>query len=201
MATPAPDKWVVAGLGNPGRSYAQTRHNVGARVVQCLAERWGVPMRVRDGLLWGAAVKEDGTTAFLALPQTYMNASGEVLAPFLRYRQVPPERLIVVVDDMDLPPGRLRIRAGGSSGGHHGLDSIIARLGTDRFPRVRLGVGKPPAPECGADWVLSGFAPDERKIVEEAVGRAVDCVETYLDKGADAAMRMMNPPNPDRGNS
>jgi peptidyl-tRNA hydrolase, PTH1 family len=200
VAAPLSEKWVVAGLGNPGPSYAQTRHNVGARAVQGLADRWGVLLRVRDGLLWGAAEKEDGTTAFLALPQTYMNASGEVLAPFLKYRNVPPERLIVVVDDMDLPPGRLRVRIGGSSGGHHGLDSIIAHLGTDRFTRVRLGVGKPPTSEDGAAWVLSGFAPGEREAVEEAVRRAADCVETYLDQGADAAMRTANPSPPDRGN-
>ena len=186
------DRWVVAGLGNPGPGYSHTRHNVGARVVETLAARWGLKFRLQDGLLWAAAENDGGMTAYLVLPQTYMNCSGEVLAPFARYRNVSPEHMLVVVDDMDLPPGRLRVRVGGSSGGHHGLDSIISHLGTSAFPRIRIGVGKAPVSGVGKDWVLSGFPPEERTIVDASVERAADCVVTLMEKGPEAAMQVYN---------
>jgi PTH1 family peptidyl-tRNA hydrolase len=166
--------------------------------VETLAKRWGVRFREQDGALWGAAENEQGSTAYLVLPQTYMNASGEVLAPFAKYRNVPPERLLVVVDDLDLPPGRLRIRLNGSSGGHHGLDSLITHLQSDAFPRIRVGIGKPPSSDLGKDWVLSGFHPEEREAVEGSVQRAADCVVTFLDKGSAAAMQAFNPAPPEK---
>jgi len=186
------DRWVVAGLGNPGPGYAHTRHNVGARAVEALATRWGLQFRSQNGVLWSAAEDERGMTAYLVLPQTFMNCSGEVLAPFARYRNVPPERVILLVDDMDLPPGRLRVRVGGSSGGHHGLDSVIAHLSTDAFPRIRIGVGKPPVSGLGKDWVLSGFQPEERALVDASVERAADCAVTLMEKGPIAAMQVYN---------
>ena len=186
------DRWVVAGLGNPGPGYAHTRHNVGARAVEVLAARWGLQFRSQDGVLWGAAEDENGRTAYLVLPQTYMNCSGEVLAPFVRYRNVPPERVILLVDDLDLPPGRLRVRVGGSSGGHHGLDSVIAHLATSAFPRIRIGIGKPPMSGLGRDWVLSGFNPEERAVVDASVEKAADCVVALMEKGPDAAMQAYN---------
>jgi PTH1 family peptidyl-tRNA hydrolase len=189
---PSAGRWVVAGLGNPGPSYASTRHNVGARAVEVLAARWGLSFRSQDGLLWCAAENEMGATAYLVLPQTYMNCSGEVLVPFSKYRNVPPERVLVVVDDMDLPPGRLRVRLSGSSGGHHGLDSIIAHLGTADFPRFRIGIGKPPVSGLGRDWVLSGFLPEEREAVEESVQKAADGIVAFIEKGPAAAMQAYN---------
>jgi PTH1 family peptidyl-tRNA hydrolase len=168
--------------------------------VLLLADRWGLSLREKDGLLWGAAEKDDGATAFLTLPQTYMNASGEVLAPFLRYRNVSPSNLVVVVDDLDLPPGRVRVRPGGSSGGHHGLDSIIAHLGTDSFPRVRLGVGKPPSGTDGAAWVLSEFQLSDKEAVEQSIARAADAVTALLENGVEEAMRLFNGPPPERRN-
>jgi len=190
--TPSADRWVVAGLGNPGPGYASTRHNMGARVVESLAARWGVRLREKDGALWGAAEDERGRSAYLVLPQTYMNCSGEVLVPFARYRNVPPERILVVVDDLDLPVGRLRVRYGGSSGGHHGLDSIITHLGTTAFPRVRVGIGKPPTRELGRDWVLSGFFPEEREAVEASIAGAADACLVFMEEGPEAAMRAYN---------
>lgn len=185
-------RWVVAGLGNPGPGYAATRHNVGARVVETLAQRWGVRFRSQDGALWGSAGSDDGATAFLVLPQTYMNCSGEIVAPFAKYRNIPPERVLAVVDDLDLPPGRLRVRVNGSSGGHHGLDSLIAHLGTASFPRIRVGIGKPPSQDLVRDWVLTDFFPEEREAVESSIVRAADAVVTFLEKGPEAAMRDYN---------
>jgi len=184
-------RWVVAGLGNPGPSYAGTRHNVGFRAVELLARRWGVPLREKDGLAWGSA-ENGGITAYLAFPLTFMNRSGEPLAPFVQYRNIPLDHVLVVVDDLDLPPGRLRLRASGTSGGHHGLDSLIACLGTEGFPRIRIGVGKPPSPGLGADWVLSGFPPEDRPRVEASLEAAADGVEMVLEKGIGTAQAFLN---------
>jgi PTH1 family peptidyl-tRNA hydrolase len=160
--------------------------------VEVLAARWGVQFRSQDGVLWSAAANESGMTAYLVLPQTYMNCSGEVLAPFARYRNVPPERILLLVDDLDIPPGRLRVRVNGSSGGHHGLDSVIAQLGTDAFPRIRIGIGKPPVAGLGRDWVLSGFHPEEKEAVEASIERAADCAVVLMEKGPAAAMQAYN---------
>jgi PTH1 family peptidyl-tRNA hydrolase len=160
--------------------------------VETLAARWGLQFRSQDGLLWTAAENDGGMTAYFVLPQTFMNCSGEALAPFARYRNVPPEHVVVVVDDMDLPPGRLRVRVGGSSGGHHGLDSVISHLGTQAFPRIRIGVGKSPVSGLGKDWVLSGFSPEDRKGVDTSIERAADCIVILMEKGPAAAMQVYN---------
>jgi len=183
--------WVVAGLGNPGPEYAKTRHNVGYQVVELLAQRRGVSFSKKGESLWARCRLLEGDL-YLLLPLTFMNESGKSVGPFLKFRNIPPSNLIVVTDDMDLPPGKVRVRPSGSSGGHHGMDSIIARLKTSDFIRARIGIGKPAAPFLGAEHVLSKVPPEERRILDKAVQRAADCVESVFQKGIEATMMVFN---------
>jgi PTH1 family peptidyl-tRNA hydrolase len=182
---------VVVGLGNPGPEYDQTRHNVGRQAVELLAQRRGVSFSRKGDALWARARLLLGDV-YLLLPLTFMNDSGKAVAAFLRFRKIPPAGLVVVTDDMDLSPGRVRVRPGGSSGGHHGMDSIIERVKTSDFARVRIGIGKPAAPFLGADHVLSKVPKEERSLLDRAVQRAADAVETLLKKGVEAAMQEFN---------
>jgi len=183
--------WLVVGLGNPGEKYRATRHNVGFRVLETLALKHGVQLREKDEALLGSFALED-REVFLLLPQTFMNESGRAVAPFLKYRQIPLERLLVVSDDLDLPPGKLRLRVSGGTGGHHGLDSIVSHLQTNGFPRLRVGIGKPPSAQEGPGHVLAPFQPEEKLLIEGAVKRAAEGVELYILKGPEAAMREVN---------
>jgi peptidyl-tRNA hydrolase, PTH1 family len=185
---------LVVGLGNPGRAYERTRHNAGFAVMDELARRAGVsfrknirtPAATADAELGGQAVR-------LVKPQSFMNDSGRPVAALMRRKGLTPEGVIVVVDDIDLPCGRLRIRAAGGAGGHNGLKSLLAHLGADTFARVRIGVGRPAgAGDEVVDHVLSRFAPDERAAMEEAVARAADAVECMLQEGTDRAMNRFN---------
>jgi PTH1 family peptidyl-tRNA hydrolase len=181
--------WIVVGLGNPGGEYAGTRHNVGFRVVERLAETAGAKFR-RERQAVAAPAEIAGTAVLLVKPTTYMNLSGRAVAPLASRHGLGPERVLVVYDEMDLPLGRIRIRPRGSAGGHGGIKSLIASLPSQEFPRVRLGVGRPA--EDAIDHVLSPFTQEERPVIEESIARAAEAVETILREGLETAMNRYN---------
>jgi peptidyl-tRNA hydrolase, PTH1 family len=182
---------LVVGLGNPGAEYGGTRHNVGFAVVECLARRHGIAVRRRalrsvmgDGMIGAQRV-------ILARPMTYMNLSGEAVGAIVRMYRLPSQHVIVVVDDIALPVGKLRLRLKGSPGGHNGLESVERHLGTQDYPRIRIGVGAA-RPGDMVGHVLSRFRPDERAVIEEAVERAADAIELALADGFERAMNVYN---------
>ena len=185
--------WLIVGLGNPGEKYERTRHNVGFLVVDALAERLGVPVQKLKHRALTNTVRLAGQKALLMKPVTFMNLSGEAVGDAARFYKLPPERVLVISDDTALPLGKLRLRKGGSAGGHNGLKSIIQHLGTDQFPRLRVGVGEKPHPDYDmADWVLGRLQGEDWKAMEAAVDRAADAVECVLSQGVDAAMNRFN---------
>jgi len=183
--------YLVVGLGNPGNRYAATRHNVGLRVVEEVAARLGGSWRGR----WHGRVCEtrdgDERLALLA-PETFMNESGRSVAPALRFYRLPPERLLVVHDELDLPLGDIRAKSGGGLAGHNGLRSVVQSIGTQDFLRVRIGIGRPERgdPRPVADWVLQPFSPDTDE--DDLVQRGADCALAVVRDGIDAAMRQFN---------
>ena len=184
---------MVVGLGNPGRSYERTRHNVGFEVVDELARRHKVELA--QSSRWDVELAEwrvHGHAVELVKPLTFMNASGPPVAAAARKRGWEPGSVLVVYDDVDLPIGQLRLRKKGSAGGHNGIKSMIAALGTQEFPRLRVGVGRPVESGGMVDHVLSRFTPDERKVMVEAIVRAADAVEAALQHGLDKAMNEFN---------
>jgi peptidyl-tRNA hydrolase, PTH1 family len=185
------ETWMVVGLGNPGENYRFTRHNVGFRVVEALVLKHKVTLREKDEAIFGSYPLE-GRKIFLFFPQTFMNESGRAVAPFARYHNIPVEKVLVVSDDLDLPVGKIRFRPSGGSGGHHGLDSLIAHLGSSNFPRLRIGINKPPSAEEGREHVLATFTPDEKPGIDQAIERARDGVETFILKGPETAMNELN---------
>jgi PTH1 family peptidyl-tRNA hydrolase len=190
---------LVVGLGNPGPRYAATRHNIGFRVVEHLAARHGRgPAQDRFGGRFTRGHLPGGLELALLEPLTWMNRSGDAVAPALdALPAVDPGRdLLVVFDDVDLPFGRLRLRPGGSGGGHRGLEHVILRLGRDDFPRLRFGVGRPGGPMETADWVLTPFSDEEERALEQLIPRAADAAETALVEGIAAAMSRYNAPAP-----
>ena len=185
--------WLIVGLGNPGEKYERTRHNVGFLVVDALAERLGVPVQKLKHRALTNTVRLAGQKALLMKPVTFMNLSGEAVGDAARFYKLPPERVLVISDDTALPLGKLRLRKGGSAGGHNGLKSIIQHLGTDQFPRLRVGVGEKPHPDYDmADWVLGKFQGEDRKAIDAAVKRAADAVECLIGEGPDRAMNKFN---------
>lgn len=187
---PATDRWLIVGLGNPGREYERSRHNLGFMVVDELARRHSGRAGDRAAKSLTGRIRLGDLEVILAKPQTMMNLSGQALKALRAKYGVPLERIIVVHDELDLPLGRLRVRAGGSSAGNHGLDSIIAALGTKEFARIRLGIGKPPGD--GADHVLSPFTDSERSQLPDVVKRGADAVETAVQQGLERAMTDFN---------
>lgn len=186
-------EWLVVGLGNPGEKYENTRHNVGFLTVDELAERARVPVQKLKHRALTNTLEVGGVKVLLMKPVTYMNLSGEAVRQAVDFYKIPPERVLVVSDDTALAVGRLRIRKGGSAGGHNGLKNIIQHLGTDQFPRVRVGVGEKPHPDYDmADWVLGKFQGEDKKAIDGAVKRAADAVECLLKEGPDRAMNRFN---------
>ena len=189
----AKPEWLIVGLGNPGRDYAMTRHNVGFRAVDALAASLGVKVdRLKFNAYTAAATVSD-RRVLLIKPTTFMNNSGQAVRQAARYYAIEPAHILVLSDDISLSPGRIRVRGQGSAGGHNGLKSIIAELGSQDFPRVKIGVGEKPHPDYDlADWVLSRFSAQEEKLVSEAIERAAQAAELLLRDGVEAAAAKFN---------
>lgn len=186
-------EWIVAFLGNPGLKYNGTRHNAGFMAADAMEKKLGVSINKMRFKALTQTADIGGKKVLLMKPQTYMNLSGDAIVQAANFYKVPPERVIVVSDETALPIGRLRNRRGGSAGGHNGLKSVIARLGTDQFPRIRLGVGDKPHPDYDmADWVLSAFKGQDAADMELVAKKAADAVECYITEGADRAMNRFN---------
>ena len=186
-------EWLLVGLGNPGTQYENTRHNVGFLVADELAERQNAPIQRLKFKALTNLLTISGEKVLVMKPVTYMNLSGEAVRPAADFYKIPPEHIIVISDDTALDVGKLRIRKSGSAGGHNGLKSIIQHLGTDQFPRIRVGVGKKPHPDYDlADWVLGKFQGEDRKAIAAAVERCADAVECYIKEGPDRAMNKFN---------
>ncbi|MCX7771982.1 MAG: aminoacyl-tRNA hydrolase [Clostridia bacterium] len=184
--------FVIAGLGNMGAQYERTRHNVGFDTIDYLAAQYRIgPFKFKHKSEIGEGVIQ-GQKVMLVKPQTYMNNSGEALREILDYYKVPSQNLIVVYDDIDLDVGRLRIRGKGSAGTHNGMRSIVSHLGTDDFPRIRIGIGKPPEKMDLAAYVLSRFSEEERKPLNEVIERASAAAVTLLCTSLDIAMSKFN---------
>jgi PTH1 family peptidyl-tRNA hydrolase len=185
--------YLVAGLGNPGSQYARTRHNAGFMVLDRLAERWkatwATEKKFRARL---ARLERDERRLILCQPQTFMNASGEAIGPIADYYQIVAERFLVIVDDADLALGEIRLRARGSSGGHHGLESIEQHLATQDYPRLRIGIGREDGEREITDYVLAQFSTTEAALLEKVLTRACDQIECWLSKGILTAMNEFN---------
>jgi peptidyl-tRNA hydrolase, PTH1 family len=184
---------VIVGLGNPGPEYSTTRHNVGWWLADRLLEHWGLGRFKREGDAALAAGRVDGHSVRLVKPLTYMNRSGRALGPYLRLSAFDPANdLLVLVDDVALEPGRVRLRPSGSPGGHNGLKSVEAALGTRDYPRLRIGVGTKPPRWDLADWVLSSPPAEEREVILTLFPDLVEGVEVWLSEGLEAAMNRIN---------
>jgi len=190
--TGTPADLLVVGLGNPGPEFAGTKHNVGAEVVDVLARRHGGRLRKTKERAFVDEIRVGDKRLALAVPTTYMNDSGQAVAPLVRRFGVAPAQLVVVHDELDLEPAVLRVKVGGGLAGHNGLRSIKAHLHDDTFVRVRLGVGKPSSKEHGADHVLSRFAKRDRDQMAVTIQEAADAIEMILTDGVDAAMNRYN---------
>ena len=177
---------LIAGLGNPGREYEETRHNAGFMIVDRLAQRAGIPFRQEPK--WNSAISASGGV-ILCKPQSFMNLSGEPIAAVARFHKIAPEQILAIFDDVALPLGRIRIRAGGSSGGHNGMQSILQHVGD--IPRLRIGIGAADGQPM-IQHVLGKFLPDERPILAEAIDRAVAAVDCLQSNGIEAAMNQFN---------
>lgn len=185
---------LIVGLGNPGAQYARTRHNVGWMALDAFAQKHGVKMD-RNGyhgvygeLRWGSSSEK----VILLKPLTFMNLSGRSLVPAAHFYKVAPTDVLVVYDDLDLPPGKLRIREKGSAGGHNGMKSIIQEWGTQEFPRLRIGIGRPAPGWEVPDWVLAPFGPDDAATIAQTLPKTVEAMEAFLDEGALKAMTKYN---------
>lgn len=185
--------WLIVFLGNPGLKYNGTRHNAGFMAADAMEKKLGVSINKLRFRALTQTADIAGQKVMLMKPQTYMNLSGDAVIQAARFYKIPPERVIVVSDETSLPIGKLRIRRGGSAGGHNGLKSIISQLGTDKFPRIRLGVGAPPHPDYDmADWVLGAFKGQDAADMEQLAKTAADAAECYIVEGPDRAMNKFN---------
>ena len=186
-------QWLVVGLGNPGAKYESTRHNMGFLVVDKLAQNERLKFNKLRFKAWTATWEVGGEKVLLMKPQTYMNLSGEAVGQAARFYKIPADHVLVISDDIALPAGKLRIRAGGSAGGHNGLKNIIQHLGTDRFPRIKVGVGSPQQAEHDiADWVTGKPMGEDQKVIIEALDKAVAAIPVLIEQGVDRAMNRFN---------
>ena len=185
--------WLIVFLGNPGPRYEMTRHNAGFMAADAMAKEKNVNINKARFKALTATCDIGGESVLLMKPKTFMNLSGDAVAQAARFYKIPPEHVIVVSDEISLPIGKLRIRTKGSAGGHNGLKDIIAKLGTDAFPRIRIGVGAPPHPDYDmADWVLSSFKNQDAEDMLAAAARAAQAAQCYITQGADRAMNRFN---------
>ena len=185
--------WLVVGLGNPGSKYESTRHNMGFLAVDLLAEKEKFKCNKLRFRAWTAIVELGGEKVLVMKPQTYMNLSGESVGEAARFYKIPADHVLVISDDISLPTGKLRIRAGGSAGGHNGLKNIIQHLGTDQFPRIKVGVGSPQ--QAGydvVDWVIGKPMGEDQKILLDTLHRAANAVPVLIAHGVDKAMNCFN---------
>ena len=191
------ENWLIVGLGNPGREYEKTRHNAGFRCIDLLADQLGVRI---DKLKYQGLYCQttyNGCKLFLLKPQTYMNLSGRSVLQLSAYFNIPPQRIIVMFDDISLEPGRLRLRANGSAGGHNGIKSIIQEVGSQEFPRVKIGVGAKPNPNYDlADWVLSTFSANEEKALAVSLENGAKAALAIIDHGVPEAANRFNGSKP-----
>ena len=187
------DIWLIAGLGNPESKYDGSRHNAGFAALDYLAGKWGISVsKTKFQGLWGQG-EVSGHKVVLLKPLTYMSLSGDSIAPLAAFFKLPADHVVVLCDDITQNPGKLRIRPSGSAGGHNGLKNIIAVLGTDAFPRIRIGVGAPPHPDYDmADWVLGTLQNQDAETMAEAAQRAADACVCYITEGAQQAMNRYN---------
>ncbi len=184
--------YLIVGLGNPGPRYEKTRHNIGFRAVERLAQKHGLTFSKIEQRAQVASGTILGRRVILAKPQTFMNLSGDSVAPLARFYKIEPDHILVVHDDLDLPLGTLRLRETGSSGGQNGLKHILQRLGTQDIPRVRLGIGRPPGRMDPVDYVLTPFKGDDEILAAEVQDRAAAAIETWLSEGIEMAMSRHN---------
>ncbi|MFI3250597.1 MAG: aminoacyl-tRNA hydrolase [Eubacteriales bacterium] len=184
-------QWLVVALGNIGDRYHNTRHNIGFMVADVLSETHHTPIKKIKFKALTGSIMMDGVSVLVIKPTTFMNLSGEAVLQAAQYHKIPPERILVLSDDVTLPVGKIRIRLKGSHGGHNGLRDIIAKLGTDQFPRIRIGVGEKPHPDYDmADWVLGKFSPQDN--IGEVAKIAAQAVEVAVTKGMEPAMQQFN---------
>jgi len=185
--------YLVVGLGNPGREYRDSRHNIGFMLIDHLAKRFDLSFsRLESKALVTKGAYQD-RRVILAKPQTYMNLSGQSIGSLVRFYKIELDNLMIVYDDVDLPMGSLRIRPAGGSGGHKGMQSIIERLSTDTVPRLRIGIGRPPGRMEAADYVLQDFTKNEAPLVMQMLDRAADAIQVYLSTGITMSMNQFNP--------
>ena len=191
------ESWLIVGLGNPGREYEKTRHNAGFRCVDLLAQQLGVKIDKLKYQGLYCQTNYNGCKLFLLKPQTYMNLSGRSVLQLSAYFNIPPQRIIVLFDDISLEPGRLRLRANSSAGGHNGLKSIIQEVGSQEFPRVKIGVGAKPNPNYDlADWVLSTFSANEEKALAVSLENGAKAALAIIDHGVPEAANRFNGSHP-----
>ncbi len=186
------ERWLIVGLGNPGRRYVHNRHNVGFQCLDRLAQVHALTFAKRQSKGKLAFGEIEGRQVVLLKPQAFMNESGRSVAPVCRFYKVPMERLLVIFDELDLPLGSVRLRARGGSGGHNGMRSVIAQLGGQDFARVRVGIDRPPGRMDPADYVLQDFGNDERSVIDEVYDWVVQAVECWLRDGIEIAMTRFN---------
>ena len=184
--------WLIVGIGNPSSGYARTKHNVGSELVEKLASQIGADLSRARGQARVGEGNIDGVRVTVAIPTTYMNDSGRPVARLVKKQNVGVDHLLVVQDELDLAPGVARLKVGGGTAGHNGLKSIEAALRSRDFLRLRIGVGKPPSKEEGADHVLSKFKPDERALIDEASQRGLEAIRRLVTEGIDAAMNVLH---------
>ena len=186
-------RWIVAFLGNPESKYERTRHNAGFMAASVLESKRGIKTNKLKFHAFTNVAEFGGERVLFMRPQTYMNLSGDAVAPAAAFYKIPAERVIVVFDDMSLPIGKLRVKRNGSAGGHNGIKSIISKLGTDQFPRVKIGIGAPPHPDYDViDWVIGKLNDTDYKIINEAAVVALDAVEEIIENGVNSAMNKFN---------
>ena len=183
--------FLIIGLGNPGEKYAHTRHNAGFEVMDLLEKQYAVKLRKKVLQPWAAAEWTDGRKKIvLCKPLTFMNNSGIAVKKLMDRFGVPPEQVLILYDDIDLPPGKVRVRKNGGPGTHNGMRSIVKETGADAFPRIRVGTGDRPAGQDLVNWVLGRPGPDEKPLMEAAFAEAAECAAEWAENGTDAAMRL-----------